>query len=309
MSVVAGRFALIFSSTILLTCLPSAAQNSPKAENSPNSATAKKPSQASVQSVQSSKRHARKPHAAKPEPPATPQPALPAGPLPPLSLDQTPAVPPQVSYQSGELTIIAQNSTLGDILHAVKNRTGASFDVPPAATERVVGRFGPGPAREVLATLLNGSHFNYVMLGSAQDPNAMAQLILTPKVGADNTTNPGNPAGAVAQQLPAQGPEQMSSDGVDVENAADVGEENVDQNPPEQQNADQDGAPQGFPTDSNGQPMVKTPQQLLQELQQQQLRQQQLQQQLQQQQQQGTNPQQPVVYPNPQPNPQRPQPQ
>ena len=220
-----------------------------------------------------------------------------------------PAVPPQVSYQTGELTIISQNSTLGDILRAVRNHTGASFDVPPNATERVVGRFGPGPAREVLATLLNGSHFNYVMLGSAQDPNAMSELILTPKSGANNAVNAGNvgqQAGQQPMQMPVQ--EQMSSDGgMEAENPPEVGDETPDQpQPVDEQNADQQGAPQGFPVQPNGQPMIKTPQQLLQELQQQQLLQQQQQQQ---QQQQGGNPQQPVVYPNPQPNfpPQRPQ--
>jgi len=89
-----------------------------------------------------------------------PQPVVPEGPLPQPTLDQMPAIPPQVTYQGGQLTIQAQNSTLGDILRAVHAKTGASVDIPSNATERVVGRLGPGPAREVLASLLNGSHFN-----------------------------------------------------------------------------------------------------------------------------------------------------
>jgi hypothetical protein len=102
----------------------------------------------------------------------------------------------------------------------------------------------------------------------------------------------------------------MGTDGMEGENAAEIGDENADQGQViEQQNPEQEGAPQGFPQPQNGQPMVKTPQQLLQELQQQQLLQQQQMQQ-QQQQQQGQNPQQQptVIYPNPQPvPPQRPQ--
>lgn len=321
MSVVVRSFALVLSSALLASCLPSAAQTSQPAQAPPAVQNAQ-PAQTSPQAqiapqAQHSKLHkVSKPRPGKEEkPPAPPQPPPPSGPLQQLSLDQMPAVPPQVSYQTGELTIISQNSTLGDILRAVRSRTGASFDVPPSATERVVGRFGPGPAREVLATLLNGSHFNYVMVGSPKDPNAMAELVLTPKAGG-NTSMPANMGQSVAQQ-PGQmqpGESIAGETGMEGENAGDAPEENAEQAPPpEQQNADQEGAPQGFPTQPNGQPMVKTPQQLLQELQQQQLQQQQLQQQQQQQGQQppGVNPQQqqPVVYPNPQPvqPPQRPQ--
>jgi hypothetical protein len=78
-----------------------------------------------------------------------------------------PTSAPQVSFHNDQLTIVAHNSTLGDVLRAVRNQTGAAVEIPANATERVVGRFGPGPARDVLAVLLNGSHFNYVMLGSA----------------------------------------------------------------------------------------------------------------------------------------------
>ena len=76
-------------------------------------------------------------------------PPAPRGPLPQVPLDQLPAAPPQVNYQDGRLTIVAQNSTLGDILREVRKRTGASIEVPPSATERVVARLGPAPARDV----------------------------------------------------------------------------------------------------------------------------------------------------------------
>src|SRR5262249_41758711 len=93
-----------------------------------------------------------------PEPVAatTPDPEPPV----PLTLHQMPAAPPQVTYYQGKLTIISQNATLGDILHAVHERTGAALDVPGNPTERVAGQMGPGSARDVLAQLLSGSHFN-----------------------------------------------------------------------------------------------------------------------------------------------------
>src|SRR5439155_9036157 len=87
-------------------------------------------------------------------------------PPPPPTPEQLPAQPPQVSYLNGQLTIISQNSTLSDILTAVRRQTGAQIEIPAAASERVAGRMGPGPARTVIAELLNGSHFDYVMIAS-----------------------------------------------------------------------------------------------------------------------------------------------
>ena len=110
-------------------------------------------------------------------------PAAPVPPPPPPTPEQMPAVQPQVHYSQGQLTIVAENSTLADILRAVRAQTGAAVEVPPNATERVVTHLGPGPARDVLAALLNGSHFNYVMLGSAAHPDSVDRLILTSKSG------------------------------------------------------------------------------------------------------------------------------
>ena len=98
------------------------------------------------------------------KPPLPPLPSGPTGPVPQVPLDSIAPVAPQVSYQNGQLTIVAPNSTLADILRAVRKQTGAEIDIPEAR-ERVVTRLGPGPARAVLAELLNGSRFNYVLLG------------------------------------------------------------------------------------------------------------------------------------------------
>jgi hypothetical protein len=108
--------------------------------------------------------------------------------LPP---DQRPAIAPVVTYANGKLTIVAKNSTLSDILAAVGEKTGAAIDVPEDATERVVSELGPGPAREVVAALLNGSHFNYVMVGTETNPNSVARVILTAKT--ETKDAPGSP--------------------------------------------------------------------------------------------------------------------
>jgi hypothetical protein len=208
-------------------------------------------------------------------------------PLPtPLTLAQKPSSPPKVIFQDGLLTIVADNSTLGDILRAVHAKTGAVVDVPGNATERVVSQIGPAPAREVLAALLNGSHFNYVILGSATNPDAVQQVILTPKSGGAGVVASGAPNQADGQAADGQGQEEMAAEEPAADDANDA-ENQPDQGQPEEPPAQQP-ATQGA---------VKSPEELLRELQVQQ-QQMQAQQQLQQQLQQGA-PQNAPQPPNP----------
>jgi len=141
-------------------------------------------------------------------------PPLPSGPLSQLPMDQIPPTPANVSYQGGLLTISAQNSTLGEILRDVRKLTGASIEIPPGsagANERVVTHLGPGTPRDVLVGLLNGSSFNYVMLGSSSDPAAITSVILTANPSssgatqtAANVSNPGaTPPNRVPQPQPS----------------------------------------------------------------------------------------------------------
>ncbi len=129
---------------------------------------------------------ARKRAAAKQEQPPPPPPPPP---LPP-TLEQLPAVPPKVTFNNGLLTIVAENSTLADVLRAVRTQTGAAVEIPSNATDRVVTHLGPGPARDVLASLLNGSHFNYVMLGSPTQADKVDRIILTSKSGGTPDASP-----------------------------------------------------------------------------------------------------------------------
>jgi hypothetical protein len=187
----------------------------------------------------------------------------------PLTLEQQPATPPRVTFQAGQLSITAHNSTLGDILRSVHAQTGAVVDVPANATERVVGQFGPGPARDVLADLLNGSHFNYVMLGSAAHPDSLARVILTPRVG-----GPIQPTTAQFTPPPAPAP-------VEPEEAADPNDDFSDDQladqpgdeiqPDQNQDASQQQDQTQQPGLNNGQGGIRTPEQLLRELQQRQL--------------------------------------
>jgi hypothetical protein len=171
-------------------------------------------------------------------------------------------MPPSVDFQDQKLTIVAENSSLGDILRAVRNQTGASVDIPANANERVVGRFGPGPAREVLASLLEGVNFNYIVLGSATDPQAVARVILTPK--------PSGPAPAASYNAATYTPPPPPQPEPQAEETND---DNADAAPPQPEEGTPPDANNGQPANGqppNGQPAIRTPEQLLQELQRQQ---------------------------------------
>lgn len=232
----------------------------------------------SAQAAGSSQRRAIKARAKKAELP--PLPSGPTGPVQPMPLDAIASMPPQVTYENNQLTIVASNSTLADVLRAVRKTTGAEIDVP-AAPERVVTHLGPGPARDVLADLLNGSRFNYVLLGAAGNDTALTRVVLVAKT--EGATAPGQPAPQAPQPamgMAQAGPGVQPPPGVvppdvnDPPMADENGDNNnvVDDNNGVDQQPPPEAAEQANPDQSNPeQPQVKTPQQMLQEMQQRQM--------------------------------------
>ncbi len=100
---------------------------------------------------------------------------------PPLKPEEMKPGVPQVSWDGQQLTIVTYNSTLADILVAVRNKTGATIELPAGARERVAASLGPGPAREVLSSLLRGTDFDYVIQASDLDPQGIQNVYLTPR--------------------------------------------------------------------------------------------------------------------------------
>jgi hypothetical protein len=103
---------------------------------------------------------------------------------PALSLAVEPATKPSldVSFHRGLLSIRANKASLSEVLFAVHQKTGAEVAVTAGAEqEPVVADIGPAPAPEVLARLLNGSRFNFLILSSASDPHALDRVILSPR--------------------------------------------------------------------------------------------------------------------------------
>lgn len=87
-----------------------------------------------------------------------------------------------VTFRDGLLGIRANKVTLSEVLFAVQQRTGAQVAIAAGAEqEQVVADIAPAPAPEVLARLLNGSKFNFLILSGANDPQRLDRVILTPR--------------------------------------------------------------------------------------------------------------------------------
>lgn len=97
-----------------------------------------------------------------------PSPSLPATHTPPVPVLGQPAEPATVTLTSGELSIKANNSSLAEILNQIANAGGMNVDglqTGGYADQRIFGSYGPGQPREVLSQLLDGCGFNVIMLG------------------------------------------------------------------------------------------------------------------------------------------------
>ncbi|MBO0910277.1 MAG: hypothetical protein J2P13_00680 [Acidobacteria bacterium] len=200
--------------------------------------------------------------------PVQPQPAPPppAPPPPELTPEQGPSSPPEVTFDNGQLMILARNSTMGDVLNAVRQKTGAAVEMPAVSSERVAGQFGPGAPRDVIAQLLNGSHYDYVLVGSPADPGALKKIVLMAKANgpqpvarsAQANNQPGDESLQAVPEVESDTSEDTSAD-TSTQDTQPAEEEPQAEQSEQQQNV----------------PAVKTPEQLLRELQQQQRQQQQ----------------------------------
>jgi len=153
------------------------------------------------------------------------------------------------------LTVQALNSTLNSVLTAIRSKAGIEFEGWENVNDRVALSLGPAPAGEVLSAIFAGSKFDFVAVGRQDNPSIVQRVIMTPK------SRPGTMAGVQSQQpQPNAGQEGDEEDNI----------------PDEQVNS---GDPQDTPVQPIQQPQTqiqnpspqqqqpKTPEQLLQELQ------------------------------------------
>lgn len=125
----------------------------------------------------------------------------------------------QVTYEDGQLTIIAENSSLSDVMKALRAALATDIELPTnVAEQRVWVRLGPGPPRRVLRDLLDGTEFNYVIQASESDADGIRSVLLTQR---SKPTSPGERAvaeSAANRKIPGDGPDATSV--ADSENAS-----------------------------------------------------------------------------------------
>jgi len=91
------------------------------------------------------------------------------------------ASPPQpslvVTYENGLLQIRSDKATMSQVLFEVQRQTQADIAIPSGAEqEQVAVDIGPASSREVLASLLNGSPYNFIFVGTEEK---LERVILT----------------------------------------------------------------------------------------------------------------------------------
>jgi hypothetical protein len=100
-----------------------------------------------------------------------------------------------VRYKDGELTIDANNETMAEVLELIAKKTGAVIDVPEGTgLEHIFEHAGPGKPNDVLTQLLNGSHYNFIIVNSPLNPSEPAQVLLSVQRADAGTDAPAPPA-------------------------------------------------------------------------------------------------------------------
>jgi len=127
-----------------------------------------------------------------------------------------------VVYEGGRLSISAHGCTLTQILDVVREKTGASFQLPAFLNvPRVVVQLGPDDPQRVLGSLLYGAGLNYIVTGSVAGGEKLNLVVaLRPQ--------PGIPIAQPAPALPVvpatAAAAESASGTANLEEAAEVAE-------------------------------------------------------------------------------------
>jgi len=176
-----------------------------------------------------------------PQPAPAPAPVAPPAPQMPNWPANGKPVEATVVWDSHGLLIQAANSSLDQILDDVSLKIGAKVE-GEGEDERIFGTYGPGPAREVITELLDGSGYNILMVGD-QGAGTPRRIVLSGR--------PAKPA-----QPPGHANPAASSDN-DSENDQEAEQRPSEPNPPEPAPPPEGAAAPGVP--------VRTPQQMMEE--------------------------------------------
>jgi AMIN domain len=140
------------------------------------------------------------PHTPTPNPPVI---DVASAPTPTPTPEQPKKV--NVTFQNGQLRISSEKGSLAEVLNEIRAQTGAEIAVPAGAEqEQVVTTIGPTTPRAAMSELLNGSRYNFIIVGTDADANQLERVVLTPKavIDANDAPPPAADPVPVAQAAP-----------------------------------------------------------------------------------------------------------
>ena len=112
---------------------------------------------------------------ARPKAPAVS--SAPTAPPPPVPPAQQPPNPATIDFSNGLLSVRAQNSSLVAILNQIARQTGLVIE-GLNHDARMYGQYGPGNISSTLSALLDGSGYDYVIVGRGAS-HSPTRLILS----------------------------------------------------------------------------------------------------------------------------------
>ena len=108
-----------------------------------------------------------------------------------------------VHYAQGQLTVSAQNASLGMVLKLISAKTGAVIDLAPELqNEPVIAQIGPSAVREVLTGLLDSPRIDYIIMGTGDAPGSLERIVVRTRQSFARTAMAG---GRASQPRPQDG--------------------------------------------------------------------------------------------------------
>ncbi len=88
----------------------------------------------------------------------------------------------EVTLQDDKLRLVSNKASLAEVLNELRTQLNADIGVPVGADQEIVAvMLGPGTQREVISKLLEGSRYNFIIVGTDADANKVERVILSPK--------------------------------------------------------------------------------------------------------------------------------
>ena len=113
--------------------------------------------------------------------------AMAALPLANASTPEPPHAPPapkkvEITFQDGRLRLVSNKASLAEVLNEIRAQLNADIVVPAGAEQEVVAvALGPSTPRDVISKLLDGSRYNFIIVGTDADANQVERVVLSPK--------------------------------------------------------------------------------------------------------------------------------